>query len=235
MTEITEWKAGQSVKLLPRIVDNFKSTIIVTERTLVVRGLKPYANLDIQLSPYTYVDTPEYWEIEVIAVGPLGGILLPAVTPFETEPLDLNRVLGNVGIEVIWEDEREQLETPRKLVLQFQGGRSDTLALLSGVYQITEKFRYPCPKLLDPFKTCPAELNISFTHPRIDEVIGAVRDCASGAGLAALVVAAIAFITLGEGLTPAIAAFKTVFETCLEAKSVEFARDIVVSVNVEKL
>jgi len=235
MSDFSEWKSGQTAKLLPRLVDNFKGQAIVTDKSLVVKGLKPYANLDIQLSPYTYIITPDYWQIEVLAVSPAGGILLPAVTPFETEPLNLSRVMGNVGIEVIWQDESEQIEIPKKVLNQLEGGSSDILELLTGRYEIKERFRYPCPEFLDPFKTCPAELKITFTHPRIDEVIGAVRDCAAGAALASLVTAAIAFITLGTGLGAATATFEVAFKACLVAKGVGFANDIGVSVDVRRL
>lgn len=235
MPDFSEWKSGQTAKLLPRLVDSFKGQAIVTDNSLVVKGLKPYANLDIQLSPYIYIITPDYWQIEVLAFSPQGGILLPAITPFETEPLNLSRVLGNVGIEVIWQDESEQIDISKDVFAQFAGGSSDILTFLTGRYQVKERFRYPCPELLDPLKTCPAELKITFTHPRIDEVIGAVRDCAAGAALAALVTAAIAFAAAGTGLGAATGVFETAFKACLIAKGVDFANDIGVSVDVRKL
>ena len=231
----SEWRSGSSSKLLSRTVDNFKGQAVFTDSSLAVKGLKPYANLDIQLSPYIYVITPDYWQIEVLAVSPLGGILLPAVIPFETDPLNLSRVPGNIGIEVIWQEESEQIDVPRVSLPQFAGLSDDLRELLTGRYEIKERFRYPCPEFFDPLKTCPAELKIIFTHPQIDEVIGAVRDCAAGAAITSLVAAALAFVTFGTGLGAAAAAFEGVFKACLFAKGVGFANDIGVSVDVRKL
>lgn len=65
---------------------------------LIVSGLKPYANMSVQLLPRMYIERPEYWAIEV--VGCISRIALPAVTPYEVIlPIDFE--IGSKGIRVI--------------------------------------------------------------------------------------------------------------------------------------
>jgi hypothetical protein len=65
---------------------------------LIVSGLKPYANMRIELHPRMYIKRPDYWAIEV--VGILSRIALPAVTPYEVIiPIDFP--VGKKGIRII--------------------------------------------------------------------------------------------------------------------------------------
>jgi hypothetical protein len=66
---------------------------------LVVRGTKPFFNMQVNLIPLVYIRQPEYWGIEVTGCL-LGGIGLPAIDPY-TVILPLNGTIGTQGIEVI--------------------------------------------------------------------------------------------------------------------------------------
>jgi hypothetical protein len=65
-----------------RVID-FESAQVFTLPTvpprhvLVVRGEKPYFNMQVNLIPLVYIQEPEYWGIEV--VGCLPEVGLPAV------------------------------------------------------------------------------------------------------------------------------------------------------------
>ena len=65
---------------------------------LIVEGMKPYANMQVDLVPLIYIQQPKYWGIEV--VGCLRGIGLPVLTPY-TVSIPLDGILGTKGIEVI--------------------------------------------------------------------------------------------------------------------------------------
>jgi hypothetical protein len=79
--------------------------------TLHVSGTKPYQNMHVSLHPMTYIQSPEYWGIEV--VGSLSGIGVPALAPYSVS-LALDRLgtplfLGTLGIEVIGASRSEKL------------------------------------------------------------------------------------------------------------------------------
>lgn len=77
---------------------------------LVVKGTKPYLNMQVSLVPLVYVRQPEYWGIEV--TGCLsGGIGLPATEPY-TAILPLNGTIGTKGIEVIGATCSEKIPVP---------------------------------------------------------------------------------------------------------------------------
>jgi hypothetical protein len=76
---------------------------------LTVSGTKPYANMEVRLSPLVYIRQPDYWEIQV--VGTLPGIGLPALAPY-TVSLPLDGVLGTKGIEVIGDTRRMAFDIP---------------------------------------------------------------------------------------------------------------------------
>lgn len=77
---------------------------------LRVGGIKPYANMSVDLSPLVHIGQPEYWGIEV--VGRLrGGILLPAEVPYEVS-LPLSGIMGSRGVEVIGATRSEKIEIP---------------------------------------------------------------------------------------------------------------------------
>jgi len=65
---------------------------------LIVSGLKPYANMHVDLLARMYIERPEYWAIEV--VGCTDRIALPAVTPYEAI-LALDFPVGTKGIRII--------------------------------------------------------------------------------------------------------------------------------------
>ncbi|MGH6630742.1 MAG: hypothetical protein ACREB3_13510 [Burkholderiales bacterium] len=74
------------------------SPTVPARRTLVVRGEKPYLNMEVTLVPLVYVQQPEYWGIGVIGCLPEVG--LPAVGNYVAK-LDLTGSMGTRGIEVI--------------------------------------------------------------------------------------------------------------------------------------
>lgn len=86
-----------------RLID-FDTIEIVTlesfppQFVLVVRGVKPYLNMKVNLVPLVFVRQPEFWGIEV--VGQLPGIGLPALAPY-TVSIALSGITGTEGIEVI--------------------------------------------------------------------------------------------------------------------------------------
>ena len=100
---------SQSVRLIDfegaRVIGGFLPNTYI----LVVSGTKPYLNMNVELSPLTYIRQPEYWGIEV--VGSLRGIGLPTTAPYSVS-LPLDSILGTKGIEVIGAGEREQIDVP---------------------------------------------------------------------------------------------------------------------------
>src|SRR5205823_3198199 len=97
---------------------------------LVVSGRKPYP-MRVELVPLMYVQRPEYWGIEVVgtvAGGP-GPSVMPAITniPYVVE-LDLEGVIGTVGIEVIGANKTEQIPVPTvEATAQFVGPVEEAL------------------------------------------------------------------------------------------------------------
>ncbi|MBA2246942.1 MAG: hypothetical protein H0W23_02345 [Chloroflexia bacterium] len=75
---------------------------------LVVRGEKPYLNMDVQLAPRVYIQQPEFWEIEV--VGSLsGGVVLDVTGPYSVN-LPLEGTMGKKGIEVVGAEKTKRIE-----------------------------------------------------------------------------------------------------------------------------
>ena len=66
--------------------------------SLVVEGVSPYVNLELDLIPLVYSEQPEYWEIEL--VGCLRKFALPGLMPFQ-KILPLDFQIGSKGIELI--------------------------------------------------------------------------------------------------------------------------------------
>ena len=79
---------------------------------LIVRGIKPYLNMEVNLIPLVYIKQPEYWGIEVTGCLP-GGIGIPATEPY-TAVLSLTGTIGTKGIEVIGANCSEKILVPRK-------------------------------------------------------------------------------------------------------------------------
>ncbi len=74
---------------------------------LIVKGVKPYLNMKVDLVPLVYIRQPEYWGIEVIGCLP-GGIGLPATEPY-TVVLPLNGTIGTKGVEVIGANKSQKI------------------------------------------------------------------------------------------------------------------------------
>ncbi|MGH8910546.1 MAG: hypothetical protein ACRD0K_29640 [Egibacteraceae bacterium] len=95
-----------------RVID-FESAHVFTleinppRHILVVRGEKPYFNMQVTLVPLVYIQQPDYWGIEVI--GCLPEIGLPAVAPYVVQ-LDLVGTIGTCGIEVIGANRSERID-----------------------------------------------------------------------------------------------------------------------------
>jgi hypothetical protein len=77
---------------------------------LVVRGTKPYVNMEIRLTPLVYIRQPEFWGVEVVGFLP-GGIGLPATSSY-TASLPLDGIFGTLGIEVIGALRSKKIEVP---------------------------------------------------------------------------------------------------------------------------
>lgn len=240
LSSIQEAPNASSSRLLARNVNDVRGQAQILPGaepgtySLVVAGYKPYANMDVELLPLIYVAQPDYWGIEV--VGTIrSGIVLPATIPFATEPLLLANVTGKKGIEVIWADEKQQIDiasSESSGIATF----ADAIEIFAEYEVAREGFRYPCPKWSNPFRTCPADVVIRLKHPRLGEVIGKVRECVRGAGYAAAVAALIAaIISSGVAVTEAAAgAFKAYLVGCLLDKGVSFAKEIEVKIDIEK-
>lgn len=97
-----------------RVID-FKSARVRTLPTvpprhvLVVRGEKPYLNMQVTLVPLVYIRQPEYWGIEVIGCLPEVG--LPALGDYRVK-LDLEGTIGTRGIEVIGANRSQKIDIP---------------------------------------------------------------------------------------------------------------------------
>jgi hypothetical protein len=76
---------------------------------LRVSGIKPFANMDVMLSPLVYVRRPEYWGIEV--VGRPWGPEQPTPTEY-TARIPLSGVTGTEGVAVLGATRSELLKVP---------------------------------------------------------------------------------------------------------------------------
>jgi hypothetical protein len=83
------------------------------------------------------------------------------------------------------------------------------------------------------YKKYRADLWLTLSHPKINEVSGAIKDCLVGSAVVAAIAAVVAGIVTGGGAIPgaAVGTFKATLVACLTAKGVDFANDI--SVNLE--
>ena len=68
------------------------------DRLLLVSGIKPWADLRVSLEPLAYIETPEFWVIEV--VGRLTASGLPGLVDFSAA-LRLGSIQGIKGIEIV--------------------------------------------------------------------------------------------------------------------------------------
>ena len=109
---------SKSCRLLARTIDGQKAKaevvagIVTGTFFAIVQGKKPYLNMQVRLSPLTYVRQPEYWGIEVI--GCVSGIVLPTIGSYY-EHLSLEGIRGTKGVEIIWANgETERFAVPPK-------------------------------------------------------------------------------------------------------------------------
>ena len=90
----------ESFEVIPGIVNN---TFFLT-----VKGVKPCLNMEVSLSPLSYVTCPEYWGIEIVGCLP-GGICLPAIGNYDVV-IPLAGVTGYKGIELIGASKRKTID-----------------------------------------------------------------------------------------------------------------------------
>lgn len=96
----------QSFRLINFDSAEIRQSTVAGTFILIVKGIKPYLNMEVNLMPLTYIQQPEYWGIEVI--GSLPGIGLPAESPY-TVCISLEGIRGTKGIEVIGATQSKQL------------------------------------------------------------------------------------------------------------------------------
>jgi hypothetical protein len=93
---------------------------------LLVRGMAPCINMRVFLSPWVYLERPDYWTIEVVACLP-SGFCIPALKPFE-ESLPLAGLVGRKGIEVLGNSGARQIEIGEGRRLYDTGEQADQLS-----------------------------------------------------------------------------------------------------------
>jgi hypothetical protein len=100
-----------SIRLIDFEEAQVRPGIVSGTYILIVRGTKPYLNMEVNLIPLVYIRQPEYWGIEVIGSLP-GGIGLAAPTAPYIASLALNGTIGTQGIEVIGATRSEKISVP---------------------------------------------------------------------------------------------------------------------------
>jgi hypothetical protein len=109
MREFSALPTAESCRLIDFTRCEVRPGFLPDTYILIVTGVKPYANMQVDLIPLIYIRQPEYWEIEV--VGCLRGIGLPMLTPY-TVSLPLDGVRGIHGVEVVGANGRKRLDVP---------------------------------------------------------------------------------------------------------------------------
>jgi hypothetical protein len=99
-----------SIRLIDFEEAEVRPGIVSGTYILIVRGTKPYLNMEVDLTPLVYIRQPEFWGIEVIGRLP-GGIGLPTTAPY-TASLPLNGITGTKGVEVIGATRSEKISVP---------------------------------------------------------------------------------------------------------------------------
>ncbi len=100
-----------SIRLIDFEEAEGRPSIVSGSYILIVRGTKPYLNMEVNLTPLVYIRQPEYWGIEVIGYLP-GGIGLAAPTAPYNASLGLNGTIGTQGIDVIGATRSEKISVP---------------------------------------------------------------------------------------------------------------------------
>lgn len=100
--------------------------------------------------------------------------------------------------------------------------------LQGGITWVEPSRRFPF------FKTYRGDLWLTLSHPKINEVSGAIKDCLVGSAVVAAIAAVAAGIATGGGAIPgaAVGTFKAALVACLTAKGVDFANDIAVNLEL---
>jgi hypothetical protein len=97
---------AQSCRLIDFEEVEVRPAFVQDTYVLIVAGMKPYLNMEVELRPLSYKSQPEYWEIEV--VGCLRGIGLPATAPYHIS-IPLDGIRGMSGEEVVGASKRKKL------------------------------------------------------------------------------------------------------------------------------
>lgn len=111
-SRFTGLKTCESFRLLECTRVELLRTVTPGSFVLAVSGEKPYANMEVMLSPLTYVQQPEYWGIEVVGWLP-HGFGLTMIAPY-TVTIPLDGIIGSEGIEVIGSNRTESMDVPRR-------------------------------------------------------------------------------------------------------------------------
>jgi hypothetical protein len=82
-------------------------TATLSGTTLRVTGTLPSMSQTVKLEPVTYIQQPEFWQINVTVCDPAGAGL-PATKPFDIT-LDVSSTLGKQGIVVVGANQKTQL------------------------------------------------------------------------------------------------------------------------------
>jgi hypothetical protein len=109
MQEFSALPKAESCRLIDFAKCEVRPGFLPDTYVLIVAGMKPYVNMQVDLIPLIYIRQPNYWEIEV--VGCLRGMGLPVLTPY-TVSLPLDGVRGIHGVEVVGANGRKRLDVP---------------------------------------------------------------------------------------------------------------------------
>ena len=111
-SRFTSLQTCESFRLLEFTRVELLRTVTPGSFVLAVSGDKPYANMEVMLSPLTYVQQPEYWGIEVVGRLP-HGFGLTVIAPY-TVTIPLDGIIGSKGIEVIGSNRSETMDVPKR-------------------------------------------------------------------------------------------------------------------------
>jgi len=92
---------------LERTVDGTRATAMIRPGFLddtfflLLDGKKPHGNTWVELKPVTYVQQPEYWQIDVVECR--NAVVATAViSPYGFDPQEISKFMGKKGVELHW-------------------------------------------------------------------------------------------------------------------------------------
>jgi hypothetical protein len=100
-------QVDEKCKPLDRTVDGTKASASLRPGflngtyLLILDGKKPNAGTQVTLKPVTYVQKPEYWQIDVVECR-TGDTSIPVISPYNFTPQDVTEFVGEKGIELHW-------------------------------------------------------------------------------------------------------------------------------------